>query len=76
MRRMRRGCSEPVGTHPAHQRRGLARAVVIDALTALRESGARTAQVGFGSEAGYGTYLSAGFQRAGEELVLRKDLAP
>jgi len=30
------GLFEPVGTHPAHQRRGLARAVCIDALHALR----------------------------------------
>ncbi len=68
------GLLEPVGTHPDHQRRGLARAVCIDAITALQAAGARTVQVGFGSEAGYATYLSVGFKRVGEELVFRKNL--
>lgn len=67
------GLLEPVGTHPAHQRRGLARAVCTDALLALREAGARTAQVGFGSEAGYAAYRSAGFERAGAELAFSRD---
>jgi ribosomal protein S18 acetylase RimI-like enzyme len=67
------GLLEPVGTHPAHRRRGLARAVCTDALLALREAGARTAQVGFGSEAGLATYRSAGFERSGAELAFRRD---
>ena len=67
------GLLEPVGTYPAHQRRGLASAVVTDALLALREAGARTAQVGFGSEAGYATYRAAGFERSGAELAFRRD---
>jgi predicted N-acetyltransferase YhbS len=67
------GLLEPVGTHPAHQRRGLARAVCTDALLALREAGARTAQVGFGSDAGYATYRSAGFERLGADLAFSKE---
>jgi ribosomal protein S18 acetylase RimI-like enzyme len=66
------GLLEPVGTHPAHQRRGLARAVCTDALRALRAAGARTAQVGFGSAAGYATYRSVGFERFGADLVFRR----
>jgi predicted N-acetyltransferase YhbS len=56
------GLLEPVGTHPAHQRRGLASAVCIDALRALREAGATVAQVGFGSDAAYAAYRSIGFE--------------
>jgi GNAT superfamily N-acetyltransferase len=36
---------EPVGTHPDHRRRGLASAVILDALRRLREAGAETAVV-------------------------------
>jgi GNAT superfamily N-acetyltransferase len=67
------GLLEPVGTHPAHQQRGLGRAVCISALYALQALGARTAQVGFGSQAGYATYSSAGFGRASAEVVFYKD---
>lgn len=66
------GLLEPVGTHPAHQRRGLARAVCLDACRALRALGARNAQVGFNSEAGFATYISLGFQLAGEEQTYSK----
>jgi predicted N-acetyltransferase YhbS len=67
------GLLEPVGTHPAHQRRGLARAVCLDALRALRAAGARTAQVGFGSAAGQATYQSIGFALAAADTVYRRD---
>jgi predicted N-acetyltransferase YhbS len=70
------GLLEPVGTHPAHRRRGLARAVCTDALLALRDAGARTAQVGFGSDAGYATYRAAGFERSGADLAFCRDAAP
>jgi predicted N-acetyltransferase YhbS len=69
------GLFEPVGTHPAHQRRGLARAVCLDALRALREAGARTAQVGFGSPAGEATYRSLGFAVSATDLEYRKEPA-
>jgi len=66
------GLFEPVGTHPAHRRRGLARAVCLDALRALRAAGARTAQVGFGSAAGEATYRSVGFELSATDLVYRR----
>ena len=56
---------EPVGTHPAHQRRGLARAVLTDGLQRFFERGAEVVQVysdasDVGPEA---LYPAAGFQR-------------
>jgi ribosomal protein S18 acetylase RimI-like enzyme len=68
------GLLEPVGTHPAHQRRGLAKAVCVDALRALGEAGARTAQVGFVTDAAYATYRAIGFQRSGTDLEFRRDV--
>jgi predicted N-acetyltransferase YhbS len=67
------GLLEPVGTHPAHQRRGLARAVCLDALRQLRAAGARTAQVGFGSAAGEATYRALGFEHSSADLVYRRN---
>ena len=67
------GLLEPVGTHPAHQRRGLARAVCADALRALKEAGAGTAQVGFVTEPAHATYLSLGFADAAADLVWRRE---
>ena len=69
------GLLEPVGTHPAHRRRGLASAVCIDALRALREAGATVAQVGFGSDAAYAAYRSIGFELSAADLVYRRDPA-
>lgn len=69
------GLLEPVGTHPAHQRRGLASAVCIDALLALREAGATVAQVGFGSDAAHAAYQSIGFELSSTDLVYRRDPA-
>ena len=68
------GVLEPVGTHPAHQRRGLATAVCLDALWALRAAGAQTAQVGFGSEAGSATYRSLGFEDSATDTVYRRGM--
>jgi predicted N-acetyltransferase YhbS len=67
------GLLEPVGTVPAHQRRGLASAVCTDALRALREAGALTAQVGFGSEAGHATYRGIGFEDSATDLDYRRE---
>ena len=70
------GLLEPVGTHPAHQRRGLARAVCLDALHALRAAGARTAQVGYGSEPGHATYTSISFEHFAADMVYRRPPSP
>jgi predicted N-acetyltransferase YhbS len=66
------GLLEPVGTHPAHQQRGLGRSVVIDACHALRAAGARTAQVGFSSQPGFATYTSAGFELTTHEVCFSR----
>lgn len=66
------GLLEPVGTHPAHQRRGLAKAVCLDALYALRAAGAKTAQVAYAREAAAATYRSLGFEDSASDTVYRK----
>jgi ribosomal protein S18 acetylase RimI-like enzyme len=66
------GHLEPVGTVPAHQRRGLASAVCLDALHALRAAGARVAQVAYGSGEGLALYRSIGFEPFGNELVFMR----
>jgi ribosomal protein S18 acetylase RimI-like enzyme len=68
------GLLEPVGTHPRHRRRGLARTVCLDALRVLREAGARTAEVGFGNQAAFATYSSIGFARQADDLTFRRDV--
>ena len=66
------GLLEPVGTEPAHQRRGLAKAVCLDALRALRDAGARTAQVGYESDAALATYQAIGFRPRWHEESFRQ----
>jgi ribosomal protein S18 acetylase RimI-like enzyme len=68
------GLLEPVGTHPAHQRRGLASAVVVDALGALRDAGATVAQIGTSGETALATYSSIGFRPWKREVTFRKEL--
>lgn len=62
--RSRVGLFEPVGTHPAHQRKGLGRAVVAEGLRRLRNLGATSALVMcvHGNEAAFRLYESAGFE--------------
>lgn len=43
---LRVGLCEPVGTHPAHRRRGLARALIVHALTQLHARGATSVSIG------------------------------
>jgi GNAT superfamily N-acetyltransferase len=57
----RTGVFEPVGTAPAHQRRGLSRAVMFEALRRLRRLGADLATVSSYSPAAHALYHSAGF---------------
>lgn len=57
------GLLEPVGTRPEFQRRGLGRALCLDALHHLREAGAHSAQVGCESGGpGCATYHAIGFE--------------
>jgi mycothiol synthase len=46
------GYTDPVATHPAHQRRGLARALLLTGLRLLQERGVETATMGTSSENG------------------------
>lgn len=57
----RTGGFEPVGTAPAHQRRGLGTAVIFEGLRRLRDLGATLATVGAESPQAHAFYLSAGF---------------
>jgi GNAT superfamily N-acetyltransferase len=66
------GLLEPVGTHPAHRRRGLARAVCLDAFRVLRDAGARSVHVGFGTAAALATYESSGCRRLWADTVFRR----
>ncbi|HSN73470.1 MAG TPA: GNAT family N-acetyltransferase [Anaerolineae bacterium] len=52
---------EPVGTHPAHQRRGLGRTLMAEGLRRVRDLGATLCMVGSYSEAAGALYASLGF---------------
>jgi predicted N-acetyltransferase YhbS len=70
------GLLEPVGTRPEHRRRGLAAAVCLDALHALRAAGAHSAQVSCESGSpGCATYHAIGFRTERRMRVLRRPLA-
>lgn len=55
------GMLEPMRVEDAHQRRGLARALLTDGLRRLADRGAVRLKVGFDGEAGRALYLGAGF---------------
>lgn len=69
------GLLEPVGTRPDHQRRGLASAACRAALLALRDAGARSAQVAFASPQARALYESLGFTLAYDEVSYTKALS-
>lgn len=52
---------EPVGTHPAHQRRGLGKALMTEGLRRVQPLGATLATVGSYSEAAGALYAAVGF---------------
>lgn len=66
---------EPVGTHPSHRRRGLARAVVLASLASAADLGAMRARVcgrvDVDDRAALATYESLGFRRFGRTVHLR-----
>ena len=55
------GAFEPVGTAPAHQRRGLGKAAMCEGLRRLRRMGATMAYVGSYDAAAHALYTSVGF---------------
>lgn len=57
----RSGAFEPVGTHPAHQRRGLGKAVMAEGLRRLQGLGGTMAYVGSYEAPAHALYSSLGF---------------
>jgi mycothiol synthase len=57
----RTGAFEPVGTAPAHQRRGLGKAVMVEGLRRLQRMGATLVTVGSYETAAHALYASVGF---------------
>jgi ribosomal protein S18 acetylase RimI-like enzyme len=68
-RRTGLGQFEPLGCHPDHRRRGLARAVIAEGLRRLRDRGALEALVETGSDnaGACALYEACGFQVVGED---------
>ena len=70
----RRGIFEPVCTHPDHQRKGLARALMLEGLHRLRALGAVDATVDTGDAAPANAFYTAmGFTEAYRGLAWRKE---
>jgi GNAT superfamily N-acetyltransferase len=70
----RTGAFEPVGTDPAHQRRGLGRAVMGEGLRRLTRLGATMAYVGSYETAAHGLYASVGFTEFEVSAAWEKEL--
>lgn len=69
----RRGIFEPVCTHPEHQRRGLARALMLEGFHRLRAIGAIDATVDTGDAAAANAFYTAmGFTEAYRGYIWRK----
>lgn len=69
----RRGIFEPVCTHPDHQRRGLARALMFEGLHRLKALGATDVYVGTGDAvAANQLYDAVGFTEAYKDYIWRK----
>ncbi len=72
----RSACFEPVGTAPAHQRRGLGKAVMSEGLRRVERLGATTALVGSYSFPAHALYESVGFTEYDLSEAWRKELYP
>jgi ribosomal protein S18 acetylase RimI-like enzyme len=71
----RRGLLEAVSTHPAHRRRGLARAAILRSLAILRDEGATSAYLGVDTDnhnRATALYESCGFRMASQSTAYRK----
>ena len=65
---------EPVGTHPAHQRRGLAKAMMCEGLRRIEALGVATVYVGAGTGAAANRlYESVGFTDFDRDYLWRKE---
>ncbi len=72
----KRGYTDPVGTHPAYQRRGLSRALLLEVLRRLQQRGMQTAHLGTSSAniAMQKAAESAGFRITGQSWHYAKKL--
>jgi ribosomal protein S18 acetylase RimI-like enzyme len=71
----RRGLLEAVSTHPAHRRRGLARAAILRSLQLLRDEGATSAYLGVDTDnhnRAFALYESCGFRKASGTAAYRR----
>ena len=71
----RRGLLEAVSTHPAHRRRGLARAAILRSLNLLRGEGATSAYLGVDTDnhnRASALYESCGFRKVSGSVSYRK----
>ena len=68
------GHTDPIATHPAYQRRGLARALILTGLSLLKEKGLETARLGTAREnlGMLRTAESVGFRIVSETLWFSK----
>jgi mycothiol synthase len=62
------GYTDPVGTHPDYQRRGLARALLLECLIRLRERGMQAARLGTGS---WNSAMQRAAQSTGFQVIQR-----
>lgn len=69
----RTGAFEPVGTVPAHQRRGLGRAVIAEGLRRVQRLGATLATVGSEAPGPQAFYTAAGFADGGWSTAWSKE---
>jgi mycothiol synthase len=70
----RSGGFEPVGVEPAHQRRGLGKAVMAEGLRRLQRLGATLASVSSYAEPAHSLYASMGFTEMDVSVAWRKEL--
>ena len=71
----RRGLLDAVSTHPAHRRRGLARAAILRSLALLRDEGATSAYLGVDTDnhnRASALYESCGFRKVSGSVAYRK----
>lgn len=74
-RRHSEGWTDPIGTHPAYQRRGLARALLLTGLQRLKDHGVQSAILGTGNgNAARRLYQAVGFRTAYTVLVYGKEV--
>lgn len=73
-----KGYTDPVGTHPHHQHKGLAKAPVSTGVAILAKSGARIVEFGTSSENAAMLQLAAslGFTCVAEKLWFSKEITP